>query len=78
MARSLKKGPFVFDILLKKVQDLNKSNKIPEKHLNKDSFCLDHYSENQIKINQISGININSEKNCNNELINNNKRNKLK
>ena len=27
MARSLKKGPFVFDRLLKKVQDLNKSNK---------------------------------------------------
>ena len=27
MARSLKKGPYVFDRLLKKVQDLNKANK---------------------------------------------------
>ena len=27
MARSLKKGPYVFDRLLKKVQDLNESNK---------------------------------------------------
>ena len=27
MARSLKKGPYVFDRLLKKVQELNKSNK---------------------------------------------------
>ena len=27
MARSLKKGPFVFDRLLKKVQELNKSGK---------------------------------------------------
>ena len=27
MARSLKKGPFVFDRLLKKVQNLNKENK---------------------------------------------------
>ena len=27
MARSLKKGPYVFDRLLKKVQELNKANK---------------------------------------------------
>ena len=27
MARSLKKGPYVFDRLLKKVQELNKNNK---------------------------------------------------
>ena len=27
MARSIKKGPYVFDRLLKKVQELNKSNK---------------------------------------------------
>ena len=27
MARSLKKGPYVFDRLLKKVQELNKENK---------------------------------------------------
>lgn len=27
MARSLKKGPYVFDRLLKKVEDLNKANK---------------------------------------------------
>lgn len=27
MARSLKKGPYVFDRLLKKVQELNKSGK---------------------------------------------------
>ena len=27
MARSLKKGPYVFDRLLQKVQDLNKENK---------------------------------------------------
>ena len=27
MARSLKKGPYVFDRLLKRVQDLNKANK---------------------------------------------------
>jgi len=27
MARSLKKGPYVFDRLLKKVQDMNKENK---------------------------------------------------
>ena len=28
MARSLKKGPYVFDRLLKKVQNLNKENKM--------------------------------------------------
>ena len=28
MARSLKKGPYVFERLLKKVQELNKNNKI--------------------------------------------------
>ena len=35
MARSLKKGPYVFDRLLKKVQELNKSGK-------KESLKLGH------------------------------------